>query len=376
MRRGEGVLTRRRSLGLLACAVVVATGLCGCGEVATTATRSAMPSHPPVLASTVAAPTRAAPPARAVLASPAVFVKPLTALVLPDLLITAPTALTAAQVAGVHAVIGVTSVLPLAAGRLSLPRGSVEALGVDPSTFRTFTPARTASSDALWASVARGEVLTTFDVAKAQAEKLGATVRANGQLVRLGSFADLQMPGVGAVVTTATGRVLGLTDGAGLIVTAPSRDVVGLRTEIARMLPDATIEMLRPVLPSGHATMSKALYVAAAATCPGLPWSVLAAIGGIESDHGADAGVSSAGAEGPMQFLPATFAEVATDGDGDGKALIDDPADAVYSAAKLLCRDGVADGQAGLRTAVFDYNHAGWYVDAVLELAAIYARED
>src|SRR5689334_5662867 len=57
------------------------------------------------------------------------------------------------------------------------------------------------------------------------------------------------------------------------------------------------------------------LYMSAAQTCPGLPWTVLAGIGKVESDHGRStaAGVHSganfAGAEGPMQFEPATFAQ-------------------------------------------------------------------
>jgi hypothetical protein len=61
-----------------------------------------------------------------------------------------------------------------------------------------------------------------------------------------------------------------------------------------------------------------ALYVAAAATCPGLDWSMLAAVGAVESDHGRSrlpgvhSGSNPAGAQGPMQFLPATFAEVST----------------------------------------------------------------
>ncbi len=56
-----------------------------------------------------------------------------------------------------------------------------------------------------------------------------------------------------------------------------------------------------------------ALYQEAAATCPGLPWTVLAAIGTVESDNGQSnlpgvhTGANAAGAEGPMQFLPATF---------------------------------------------------------------------
>src|SRR5690242_8050466 len=61
-----------------------------------------------------------------------------------------------------------------------------------------------------------------------------------------------------------------------------------------------------------------AAYQAAAATCPGLPWTVLAGIGKVESDHGRStlpgvrSGANSAGAQGPMQFLPATFAHYGT----------------------------------------------------------------
>ena len=63
------------------------------------------------------------------------------------------------------------------------------------------------------------------------------------------------------------------------------------------------------------------LYLGAAHTCPALPWGVLAGIGMVESDHGqSDApgvhsGANFAGAEGPMQFEPATFAQYAVDAD-------------------------------------------------------------
>ena len=63
-----------------------------------------------------------------------------------------------------------------------------------------------------------------------------------------------------------------------------------------------------------------ALYMDAAQTCPGLPWGVLAGIGKVESDHGRStapgvhSGANYAGAEGPMQFEPATFAQYAVDG--------------------------------------------------------------
>ena len=51
------------------------------------------------------------------------------------------------------------------------------------------------------------------------------------------------------------------------------------------------------------------------------------------------------------------------------------PFDAVPSAARLLCAVGAASGAQGLSRAIFDYNHASWYVDEVLTLAAEYARE-
>jgi membrane-bound lytic murein transglycosylase B len=116
-----------------------------------------------------------------------------------------------------------------------------------------------------------------------------------------------------------------------------------------------------------------ALYRHAAATCPGLPWTLLAAIGQVESGHGRNDGPSSAGAEGPMQFMPATFASYAVDGDHDGRTEIDDPADAIFTAAHYLCSNGGGRGSAAMSNAVFDYNHATWYVDLVLGLSQRYA---
>jgi membrane-bound lytic murein transglycosylase B len=103
---------------------------------------------------------------------------------------------------------------------------------------------------------------------------------------------------------------------------------------------------------------------------------VLAAIGEIESGDGSNDGPSTAGALGPMQFMPATWAGWATDGFGEtGMPDISNPLDAVPSAARLLCADGAATGTSGLSAAVFDYNHASWYVSEVLDLAGEYARE-
>lgn len=128
-------------------------------------------------------------------------------------------------------------------------------------------------------------------------------------------------------------------------------------------------------IPRGYLT----LYLAAAQTCPGLPWAVLAGIGTVESDNGRSdlpgvhSGANYAGAEGPMQFKPATFAEFAVNADHNGPPSPYDPADAIYAAATKLCADGAASGTpAGINRAIFSYNHSDSYVTDVLTWAARY----
>jgi membrane-bound lytic murein transglycosylase B len=105
-----------------------------------------------------------------------------------------------------------------------------------------------------------------------------------------------------------------------------------------------------------------------------MSWTVLAAIAQIESGDGANEGPSSAGAEGPMQFLPSTWAIWGTDGFGQtGAPDIWNAFDAVPSAARLLCASG-GGNPATLAGAIFAYNHATWYVSEVLALANEYAR--
>ena len=75
-----------------------------------------------------------------------------------------------------------------------------------------------------------------------------------------------------------------------------------------------------------------------------------------------------------MQFLPATFAEYAVNADPGQLLTPYDPADAIYTAARMLCADGAHGGtQAGIQQAIFDYNHAAWYVADVLAWAVRYA---
>ncbi len=143
----------------------------------------------------------------------------------------------------------------------------------------------------------------------------------------------------------------------------------------------------------------------------GIDWSLLAAIGRVESNHGRFAGAvldadgtstpeirgpaldggqfayigdSDGGrfdhdtrydrAVGAMQFIPTTWRAYAVDGDGNGTTDPFDIDDAALGAANYLCvagRDLRTD--AGQRRAVFAYNHSDEYVAQVLALARAYA---
>ncbi|MDH3681934.1 MAG: lytic transglycosylase domain-containing protein [Acidimicrobiia bacterium] len=151
-------------------------------------------------------------------------------------------------------------------------------------------------------------------------------------------------------------------------------------------------------------------YRAAGLTCPGLPWTVLAGIGKVESDHGRFGGAtllengdvvppilgpvldgSTPGTQavplppggspwhghpthdralGPMQFLTETFQSFGVDGNGDGVRTPHNAFDAIHSAARYLC--GPEGEVTSLRDAIFRYNRSDVYVAEVLDFAARY----
>jgi hypothetical protein len=107
-------------------------------------------------------------------------------------------------------------------------------------------------------------------------------------------------------------------------------------------------------------------YYHDAEAATGVGWNHLAAINLIETGFGRIAGVSSAGAQGPMQFLPPTFA---TYGDGGD---IHSPHDSIMAAGRLLAANGFAGDH---DHAIFAYNHSSRYVGAVNDYAAVLARD-
>ncbi len=103
----------------------------------------------------------------------------------------------------------------------------------------------------------------------------------------------------------------------------------------------------------------------------GIPWQVLAGINKIETAFGTNLNVSSAGAEGWMQFIPSTWAGYGVDANNDGRKDPYNPVDAICAAARYL---RAAGGDENLRQAIFAYNHADWYVDEVLLYANQYGK--
>ncbi len=99
-----------------------------------------------------------------------------------------------------------------------------------------------------------------------------------------------------------------------------------------------------------------AAYYKASAAHYQLDWTYLASINFIESDFGRVTGPSSAGALGPMQFMPATWTEYGAGGD------VNSPKDAIDAAARYLFLSGA---RKDIDSAIYAYNHDNDYVAAV-----------
>jgi murein DD-endopeptidase MepM/ murein hydrolase activator NlpD len=101
----------------------------------------------------------------------------------------------------------------------------------------------------------------------------------------------------------------------------------------------------------------------AAGAAYGIPWQVLAAVNEVETDYGRDLSVSSAGAEGWMQFLPSSWSGYGVDANGDGYRDPYNPADAIFAAARYLHAAGAGKD---IRGAIYSYNHSQSYVSSVM----------
>ena len=312
----------------------------------------------------------------------------------PDLIAAVPGGITSAQLANISKLGGVVAVLPVDGGKVTVNGHSADVLGVSPQAFRPWTPLATAASATIWSDLSQGQLISTG----AAATKLHLTAgrsypvsAATLEQVPFGKPTALSVPGADAIVNLTRSAQLGLAKNFAVLINAPRDNLASLKAQVevligkdgkvvnlvAYTLNAAGSLPVEPNAPTGVPANWIDLFKASAAQyCPGLSWTVLAAIGEIESGDGANEGPSSAGAEGPMQFLPSTWAMWGTDGFGQtGTPDIWNPLDAIPSAARLLCASG-GGSTAGLSGAIFSYNHATWYVNEVLALAGEYAQNN
>jgi hypothetical protein len=320
-------------------------------------------------------------------------------IILPDLLIVLKTGLSSQQLTSLAKLKGVRNMIAFDGAEIKAGAQAVSVIGVNPAQFRPWVPLQTASDQPFWTALASGEFVASQDARAGLKLRTGASYRLTGstsRTVRFGASATLGIEGVDLLVDSQVSAKLGLVHRVAALISAPGvglAALTGLTAKVQAVLgPSGRIVDLRQQqLPfsgptSAHSSETASNQVptsylqlfqeSAARYCPGLSWTVLAAIGQIESADGTDEGPSSAGALGPMQFLPSTWAMWGIDGFGQtGTPDIMSPYDAVPSAARLLCLDGAAAGGASLSDAIFDYNHANWYVSEVLALAAEYAQD-
>jgi hypothetical protein len=323
------------------------------------------------------------------LASHPGHVAPLRKVTPPDVAVVLRHAATPRQLARLRHIAGVRRVVTVDRGVVRVAHQKLRVIGVPLEGFRGLTPSFTAHSNPLWKSIARGELTVGFSDSRHLHKNFGKTVLVRGshQLrtpLRIGAFATIGLPGAQAMIASAAGSTLGLTPGREVLVVAPKLRLDTLRKQVHKTLghsarivatratpidQDVSSRYAREIIPSAYLD----LYRRAAVTCPGLPWTVLAAIGTLETRNGQNVHTSVGGAEGPMQFLPSTWARWGYDANHDGVANINSPADAVFSAARYLCATGAGRGGSSLNDAIYSYNHAWWYVRDVILLANRFA---
>ena len=247
-------------------------------------------------------------------------------LFVPDLIAATPTGITSAQLARIGKLTGVRAVLPIDGGKVTVNGRSADVLGVSPQAFRSWTPPETAAANVVWADLSKGQLVSTHAAAgklhlsAGHSYQVSAAVQAH---VPFGAQTALSVPGADAIVDQARSAQLGLAKNFAVLINAPGvnlvtlmtkvRSVIGAGAKVINLVPVVTVSKL-PVSTNVPTTVVRSslltLYKASAEEyCPGLSWTVLAAINEIESGDGANEGPSSAGALGPMQFLPSTWAE-------------------------------------------------------------------
>jgi cell wall-associated NlpC family hydrolase len=243
----------RRSSGLL----VVGLLVLGLGTAATAVTAELGPGASPSHQGAAATRASVVSPGRSPAAKTAAKTTPRSTkpkhLVEATLLVTRPTALTHHQLNALAKISGIRRTQPVTAGRAEIDGHPAFVVGVNPQTFRPWTPKRTADSNALWSSVSRGELTASFDMGHNAKLPLGATVpvASHGGVtpIRVGAFASVGMAGVDAVVSDVRAQQIGLAPRSGVLISAPKADPLVVKRAVQHIFgKDSRAELLQQVV--------------------------------------------------------------------------------------------------------------------------------
>lgn len=162
----------------------------------------------------------------------------------PHILVAGAQALPPDTVRKVRALKGVKAVESVDAARAVVAGKRVGVLGVEPSTFRQYTPTASARSDALWRNIAGGDVAVSFTMGNDGGVPLASWTKIGGAArqtpVRVGAYATMGISDVDAVVSRATARAIGMPSGNALLVSAPHANLDKLRKRLSQMMPKGT----------------------------------------------------------------------------------------------------------------------------------------
>ncbi|WP_233358956.1 C40 family peptidase [Thermomonospora amylolytica] len=168
-------------------------------------------------------------------------VAPLRGRATPHLLVAAPATLPPGVVERVRRTKGVRRIEVVDAAQAMVGGKRVGLLGVEPSTFRAFTPEPTAESDALWRNIAGGDIAISFTMGNDGGIKLGSQVPVGGRTrqsqMRVGAYATMGLSDVDAVVSRRAARDLGVPTGNALLISASKRDAGKIARALRKVLP-------------------------------------------------------------------------------------------------------------------------------------------
>jgi len=175
----------------------------------------------------------------------------------PDAIVTLPAPVTPVLLKAVGALLNVKAVEVVDTGTVQLQGGPAATMGVDPGTFRNFTPKVTAGSDQLWQYIADGTLASSFEMAHDRKLTLGVdmSVTANGGGTPtprwMGAFLSIGLPGVDLIVDRSLSAPLNLLPATGLLLSAPKADPFELQNAVKKLVPKAAVVLMRPGIALG-----------------------------------------------------------------------------------------------------------------------------